>query len=186
MALRPSEMVFRRLRSTLGGLASRLPDGRTLAEIAPSHEEGLRNVEHVAAAVRRWSALAVEIGPESVFGVLACTAGWRARRWWGTPWWPDRVDAFLDGLGELDRHVLLSEHGVDRDRLGTMLRDGPDLMDVGLVRACLRAGLGDVTVAAEPIVGHWFRQFALLSEPDTPAGLHRTVLLELQAGGGAL
>ncbi len=177
--------LFDSLVGVLSDLERRLPDGRTLAEIAPSPDEARMHVAFVHAAVRRWEALAAVVGPGAVVGILACAGGWRARRWWGSPWWPRRVSAFLDGLDEQARCGFRSDHGIGPEALGARLLDGLDRMDSGLVAACLRAGIGDAELAAEPLVRRRFKLFSSLVEPDTPDEEHRRLLSELLGREGA-
>ncbi len=89
-ARRPSARVFSGIADAVGDLNGLLPDGRAVGELAGSPDERRSFVKHVRAAERRWNLLAADLGPETVLRMLACSAGWRARHWWGTPWWPAR------------------------------------------------------------------------------------------------
>lgn len=168
-----------------GDLERRLPDGRTLAEIALAPDDARQHVEYVQAAVRRWELLAADVGEEVFMGMLACAGAWRARRWWGTPWWPRRVEAFLQGLGERDRAGFRADYGVNLDALRAKLLDGPDRMAPSLVAACLRAGIGDPALASEPLVSRRFARFDKLVSPDTPDEKHRRLLSNLLGREGA-
>ncbi|MGH3611676.1 MAG: hypothetical protein ACRDRK_03465 [Pseudonocardia sp.] len=72
---------FGAISAIFGDLERRLPDRRTLAEIALTPEDALEHVVYVRAAVRRWELLAAEVGEEVFVGLMACAAAWRARRW---------------------------------------------------------------------------------------------------------
>ena len=65
------------------------------------------------------------------------------------------------------------------------LLDGPDQMAPRLVAACLRAGIGDLTLASEPPVSRRLAAFAQLVNPDTPDEEHRRLLVSLFGRGGA-
>lgn len=92
----PVSQAFARIADEIADLDRRLPDGRSVGEFAPDANERRRFVEFVRSAERRWAGLASVLGADAVLQMLACSAGWRARHWWGTPWWPARVDRFVD------------------------------------------------------------------------------------------
>ncbi|MGH3611675.1 MAG: hypothetical protein ACRDRK_03460 [Pseudonocardia sp.] len=92
------------------------------------------------------------------------------------------MEAFLNGLGERDRADFRVDHSIGLDVLRAKLLDGPDQMASGLVAACLRAGIGDLTLASEPLVSRRFAVFAALVNPDTPDEEHHRLLLNLLAG----
>lgn len=176
---------FAAVSALFSDLERRLPDGRTLAEIALTSHHARQHAEYARAAVRRWELLAAELGQGVLIDLLACAAAWRARRWWGTPWWPHRVEAFVRSLGDQDRAALLVDHSIVLDVLRAKLLDGPDQMASRLVAACLRAGIGDPSLASEPLVSRRFAAFAELVNPDTPDEEHRRLLVNLRGRGGA-
>ncbi len=160
-----------------------LPDGRTVAEVAPSEAHAGEFVGFVDSVVRRWAALAFEHGLCAVVLMLASVAARSARHWWGTPWWPVRVEEFLRRLDDPDRwgdplvtaHVRLVRErlqGIDRRELRRELLVGPDRLDPTVLASCLSAGLGDGLLVDRPrVAGTWFRDVAALLEPETPTAV---------------
>lgn len=158
--------MFSGIADAVGDLNGLLPDGRTVSDLAGSPDERRSFVKHVREAERRWNLLAADLGPETVLRMLACSAGWRARHWWGTPWWPARVARFVSRAEPMGG---TGGRWIDPERLRRDLLLGLDLMDAPMVAACLAHGLGDPVSAHEPKVSR--RRFASLTaliEPDTP------------------
>ncbi|MGH3901420.1 MAG: hypothetical protein ACRDTA_24835 [Pseudonocardiaceae bacterium] len=188
--------LFRSVGRLVGDPDLRLPGGRTVASLAPSDERLFEFTDYVRSAVRRWTVLAAEYGLAPVLLMLACTAGWRACHWWGTPWWPDRVEGFLGQLddpdGWSDPHTTaqvrtawgeLAE--LDRGWLRQRLLAGFDRLDDHVVASCLSAGLGHRAAVTDPrVVGGRFRDIAALIEPDTPADARRRAAFALEAESG--
>lgn len=77
--------LFASVGQVINDAGRRLPDGRTVANLALSAGDVCEFVGHVRSAVRRWTVLAVKHGLVPVLFMLACTAGWHAHHWWGTP-----------------------------------------------------------------------------------------------------
>jgi len=187
--------VFRSIGYVIADPARRLPGGRTVASIAPDDGHRRQFVDHALEAARIWTVLAAEHGSAAVLAMLACTGGWRARHWWGSPWWPARVERFLDRLddpgrgrdapsAELVRAAQADLARLDRQWLRYQLLAGLDHLDADVVARCLIAGLSDPALRpGRSAVGGRFRDIAALLEPDTPATARRRARSALEAEG---
>jgi hypothetical protein len=72
----------------------RLPDGRTVLELASSYPEYAKFDEHVRSELGAWVAMAAERGMRAVLMMLAGQSGGGFRGWWLTPEWPSVVEHF--------------------------------------------------------------------------------------------
>src|SRR5882757_7457590 len=92
------------LAREIGTIDRHLPDGCTVAELAPDDEEAVDYRNHVLWCRSRWLALTAEYGLRVVLMMLACAGAWKCRRWWLHPDWPSQVDEFIGYLHEPMRH----------------------------------------------------------------------------------
>jgi len=126
----------------------RLPDGRTLAELAPGRRQLLLLQEHASALATLWARGFVEFGVREVLSVLACCAARWCWRWWLTPTWPNVVDAVVRHITATvrDEHLpLLLGAAPSRcgdESLAAMLLAGPDRHSSDMASYVVRAGLG--------------------------------------------
>jgi hypothetical protein len=119
--------------------ARRLPDGRTVSDLAGG---GLSQLVHDAdQALTGWAGLAQDHDMSFAVRWLAAHGGLACRHWWGHPAWPETVTRFLKVVddpadahwgdrGEL-RDRLKPEPAMVRDRraLARTLRDRPWRLD---------------------------------------------------------
>lgn len=159
----------------------RLPDGRTLVELAPSPAHFGVFAAHVRECARWWTVLAAEHGLEPVLWMLACTGGARCQRWWSTPWWPARVEEFVRRLRDPARwdDPLIMAHlnelsaprdAADHDELRRRLLAGPDRLSAAGAEYCLLTGLGDGALAARPLIDRRaYSDIMSVLDPETPA-----------------
>jgi hypothetical protein len=75
--------LFGDVGRVIAGPGRVLPDGRTVAEVAPSEAHSREFVRFVDSAVSRWAALAFQYGLCAVVLMLVCVAARWARHWWG-------------------------------------------------------------------------------------------------------
>lgn len=177
----PHAGVFRKVRLVIADPNRRLPDGRTIVDIAPGPEHLADFDAYTGAAVGRWTALARDHGPGSVVRLLAYVVGKYSYAWWLTPWWPARVDAFVRRLKdprrwetpEECRHVRRLRpppDAADHDRLARQLLAGPDRLSAAAAAYCLSAGLGIRWLTPRPPVDrHLYANVTHLLEPDMPS-----------------
>lgn len=129
-----------------------LPDGRSLAELAPDQGELDLFVEHVRACGRGWTGLARFHSVEAVVLALAVLGVQRCRHWWLAPGWPEVVEEFMRCLKCPDRWyhpvITAAAAGVarpvelaDDDELRRRLEAGPDLLSAEHAAYCVQAGL---------------------------------------------
>jgi hypothetical protein len=142
--------LFAELRAALTDLRQHLPDGRTLADLAPDQLELVRFREHVRGYGDLWAQLLLEAGLPRALTLLACYGAKFCSRWWLAPAWPGLVDEFLRRVEDPNRwrDPALTEHV---QRLGPppemlhlrrLLLAGPDRLSGGTAVYCLRAGIG--------------------------------------------
>lgn len=166
----------------IGAVDRRLPNGRTVAELAAGDERLAEYERHVLWCRDRWAALTAEFGLRVAVLMLACRGAWGCRRWWMHPDWPPQVDKFITFLNEPDLHpnpkVAAAIPGLQRQgrlrdphEIQQRLLAGPDLLDARLAADCLWNGLlsispGDVcpaTYGSHP-------EFVTLLEPCIDTG----------------
>jgi hypothetical protein len=75
----------------------RLPDGRTVAELAPDPSQFAAFDKHVCTYCARWTTVALEYGLPKTLVLLACYAARYCWRWWLAPRWPRVVDELFAG-----------------------------------------------------------------------------------------
>lgn len=133
----------------------RLPDGRSLRELAPDAAQFSSYTDHVAHLTGRWAQLSDRLGSGTVVALLACTGAVACPRWWLAPGWPYLVDEFVARLGDPRRwgsptmtaYVRTLSPPPDASDLAALhqsLLTGPDRLCTAAVRFCLRAGLGNL------------------------------------------
>lgn len=151
-----ADRVLADVAAMLSAPGRRLPDGRTLEELAPAREDLAAFAQHVREHTRWWADLAAGHGLYEVLLVLACHAALRCRRWWLGPDWPYLIGEFARRSAEADPGQLSVEQAARAQSTGpppdmaggSELRDllsaGPDRLTAELAMYCLRAGLGDL------------------------------------------
>jgi hypothetical protein len=129
----------------------RLPDGRTLTEIAPDPAQLVAFERHVWMFCDRWNSVAARYGTPEVIALLALYAGRYCWRWWLAPGWPHVVDEYVRRLGDPARwgDPIMAEHvtrmgapDIDRGDLRDLLLAGPDQLTAATAAHCLLTGLG--------------------------------------------
>lgn len=153
-----ADRVFAHIARLLSEPSRCLPDGRTLADLAPSRQDLTAFARHVEEHARWWADLAAGHGLHELVLVLACHAALRCRRWWLAPDWPYVISEFAGRVDEYPGQVN-AEHATHAQSMepppdvagGSELRDllaaGPDRLTAELALYCLRAGLGDLRPA---------------------------------------
>ena len=139
-----ADEVFAAVGRALADSRRRLPDGRTVAELAPDAAQLAAFERHVWMFCTRWSGVAGEYGASETMALLAVYAGRYCWRWWLAPKWPVVVDEFMrrwhnamtNRLGDIGRR---DTSGGD---LGDLLLAGPDRLTASAAAHCLRLGLG--------------------------------------------
>jgi len=148
-----ADRMFADLAGMLSAPVRRLPDGRTLEELAPAREDLMAFVGHVQEHARWWADRAARHGLHEVLLVLACHAALWCRRWWLAPDWPYLIGEFGRRVSDPGhRAAYAQDAGPPPDvASGSELRDllaaGPDRLTAQLASYCLRAGLGDLRPA---------------------------------------
>jgi len=168
-----ADRVFADIADLLSAPSRCLPDGRTLADLAPSRGDLRAFARHVEKHARWWADLAARHGLHELLLVLACHAALQCRRWWLAPDWPYVISEFARRVDENPGQVN-AEHATHAQSTGpppdaaggSELRDllaaGPDRLTAELALYCLRAGLGDLRPAdygrpVPPVPGHLIR-----------------------------
>jgi hypothetical protein len=128
-----------------------LPDGRTVAELAPTPAQFADFDKHVCAYCTRWPRVAFEYGMPETLLLFACYAARYCWRWWLAPEWPRVVDEFVRRIDDparwrdpsMTRQVTrLDRPDEIRDDLRHILLAGPDRLSASAAAYCIRAGLG--------------------------------------------
>jgi hypothetical protein len=146
----------------IGSVDRRLPDGRTVAELALDDEQVADYRSHVAWHRDRWLALTAECGLRVALVMLACQGAWMCRRWWLHPDWPRQVDEFVTYVNEPSRHPVseaaaaiqeLRQQGrlANSDEVRRGLLAGPDLLDARTAADSYRLGLVSIAPGAVSI-----------------------------------
>jgi hypothetical protein len=135
------------MRQAIADPARVLPGGRMLSELANDEFDQLAESIEEAIDVRR--AFALEHGMAYFLTSLAVLAGISNKNWYGTPWWPDGVDAFFELLATPGSAAWRHDDGsnpeppsvADRDTLRALLLDEPERLDDEAIYWCLGHGL---------------------------------------------
>jgi hypothetical protein len=86
---------FARVSEVLAEPTRRLPDGRTVADLAPDPDQLAFQQEHVRACCHQWDAAAGDIGLPTTLRLLACHAAIFTWRWWQSTGWSHLVAEFV-------------------------------------------------------------------------------------------
>ena len=146
-------VVFGAVGGSLKDPDRQLPDGRILRDVAPDHAALETFDDQVDILSGGWIALNEQIGGFTVLLLLAVLGAAWCRRWWLGLDWPYLVAEFSARVNDPARwedpvmaaHVRnldWPQQCADADVLHQMLLRGPDRLDTGTARYCLRAGLG--------------------------------------------
>jgi hypothetical protein len=84
----------------LADSARRLPDGRTLTELALDPAQVVAFERHVWMFCARWNRVAARYGVPEIIALLALYAGRYCWRWWLAPGWPHVVDEYVRRLDD--------------------------------------------------------------------------------------
>lgn len=95
-----ADRVFADIADLLSAPSWCLPDGRPIADLAPSGQDLTAFVRHVDKHARCWAGLAAGCDLHEVLLVLACHAALRCRRWWLAPDWPYLISEFARRLDD--------------------------------------------------------------------------------------
>ncbi len=144
--------TFRHVFGVLADPDRRLPDGRRLAELAPTPAELARYQAHAAAYCARWEEAATKAGLGEILALLACRGATFNWHWWLSTGWSGLVDEFVLRLDDPKRWHCAWEvsnrrklghppGGSTSEGLRLLLLAGPDQMDAATAQFCLRAGL---------------------------------------------
>jgi hypothetical protein len=147
--------MFNAVAQVLADPVRRLPDGRSVIELAPSSSELTRYQMHLAACCARWKTAAADIGEATVLTLLACRGATFNWHWWRSTGWPQLVEEFVHRLDdptrwrcawELDNRRKLGDptRELTREELLLQLLAGPDRLDAATAQFCLRAGLSSL------------------------------------------
>jgi hypothetical protein len=182
-----AERVLAEIAALLSAPGRRLPDGRTLEELAPAREDLMMFAWHVQEHTRWWANLAAWHGLYEVLLVLACHAALRCRRWWLGPDWPYLIGEFArraadPGQLSVEQAVRVRSTGpppvvAGGSELRDLLAAGPDRLTAELALYCLRAGLGDLGPAdygrpVPPVSRHLVRALWQHLADDPPDSGH--------------
>jgi hypothetical protein len=148
-----ADRLFTAIRHALAAPDRRLPDARTVGELAPSSIELASYGDHVARLTREWTNTSGHLGTYAVLVLLAVTAASTYRDWWLAPDWPGLVAEFTTCLRDPDRAGSLTvttrlrilappAQAADPNQLHRLLLAGPDRLDTETANYCLQAGLG--------------------------------------------
>lgn len=159
------EIDWQGLRSLLSDSLRPLPGGTTVGTLSGDFFKRL--VIDSERALFRTQVTANERGHAYVLTLLALHAGLSYKGWYGTPWWPDVVDVFVERLADPgssawrqanpDEPEPRSVH--DRDALRRALLAEPDALEEESIDWCLGHGLA----RGAPFAG--FARWRLRREP---------------------
>lgn len=161
----------------------KLPDGRSVADLAATDAD-LRDLRrHVNRAADRWTALAERHELAGVRAVLACVQGYQRDLWWLTPWWPNHVDEFIQRIENTSQRPdwvpkeVVDALAADAEGLRAVLLDGPDKLSRTAAHLCVAAGLGHGDRhALRHLPSRPYRLVTALLDPDAPRMLQRDLL----------
>ena len=141
------EVDWPSLRALLLDADRVLPGGRTVRDLAGDELPELFESFDLALAVLE--RIEQERGFDFARLRSALIGGVSCKDWYGTPWWPDVVDAFGDMLADPSSVAWEHDDGAlpepasvhDRDALAALLRSRPEQLDDEGIRWCHRHGL---------------------------------------------
>jgi hypothetical protein len=127
-----------------------LPDGLTLAELAPDAGQLAAFERHVWMFCTRWNRVAAQYGVPEIIALLALYAGRSCWRWWLAPGWRHVVDEYVRRLDDparwadsvMTRHVTrLGAPDIGEGDLRERLLAGPDRLTAATAEYCFWTGL---------------------------------------------
>jgi hypothetical protein len=135
------------LRTALTNPDRELPGGLTVGELCGEEFEPLAaDIDEALAIVERTEQ---RRGFPYVHTVLAVQAGISYKDWYGSPWWPDVVERFIELVNDpnssawrYDEHREAEPREVaDRESLKRVLLEAPESLDDDSIYWCLTHGL---------------------------------------------
>lgn len=131
-----------------------LPGGVTVSALAGSEFEHL--VSDVPTALSISRLIEQQRGFPFLLMLLALQAGMSNKEWYGSPWWPDIVNVFIELLDdpastawEYDEHrEPVPSAASDRAALEEMLLEKPESLDDQAIYWCLKHGLSRLATFA--------------------------------------
>lgn len=135
------------LRTALTDPDRVLPGGVTVGELAGDEfEELASDSQRVLAGCRR---IEQERGFAYLLTFLALRAGLSYKDWYGSPWWPDVVDLFIELLADSSSSAWKYDEDreaeppqvADRQTLAKVLLEAPESLDDDSIYWCLKHGL---------------------------------------------
>jgi hypothetical protein len=140
-------MAFGTVCPRLADPGRRLPDGRTVGELAPDAQGLGVYGDQVRGFFVRLKRLVEWLGPEAVMGTLACYAAAACWQWWLAPGWPSMVDMIMSNLeggcsysfqpASYSPRSILIPGGLDLSGVRRRLVAGPDRLSATEARYCL-------------------------------------------------
>lgn len=130
-----------------------LPGGITLGELAGDDYDELAH--DIQTKLETFAVMEARQGRAHVHTAMAMLAAQLCREWFGTPWWPDVVDIFIERLNDPegdawryeDRGAPEPASVAHRDGLRSGLADQPESLDDGGIYWCLNHGLSEAANA---------------------------------------
>jgi hypothetical protein len=143
----PDHFDWKGLRAALTDPDRALPGGVTVGELAGEEfEELASDSQRVLAGCRRFEQ---ERGFAYPLIFLALRAGLSYKGWYGSPWWGDVVDLFIELLADPSSSAWKYDEGreaeplqvADRQSLARVLLEAPESLDDDSIYWCLKHGL---------------------------------------------
>lgn len=156
-----SDELFLAVLQTLADPDRGLPDGRTLRDLAGDGLDEL--VDHMDGALGGIAGSAERGGLDVALLRSALHGGLACPHWWGTPWWPDTVEAFVAYLDDPEHPHWGKAKGrdwyarlppappqvADRTVLRELLLAAPEELPEAAADYCVAAGIGYVREPAQ-------------------------------------
>jgi len=125
-----------------------LPGGLTVGALAGDEFDQLAS--DIRGALETSQRIEQGRGFPYVFTLLALQAGLSYKGWYGSPWWPDVVDLFIDLLADPNSSAWKYDENreaepltvSDRSALAQILLEAPESLDDDSIYWCLKHGLG--------------------------------------------
>jgi len=118
----------------------RLPDGRTVWDLAAGTDDFRMYTAQVRAFFDRCLNLVERLGAYDVVGALACHAAAACWKWWLAPGWPSIVDAIMNSIQGRGQALLVAcptmPGELNPTRVRQTLYAGPDRLSVREARYC--------------------------------------------------
>jgi hypothetical protein len=159
--LRTDPTDWQALADAIADPERELPDGITVAELAGDEYDKL--ADDIYRQVNTFAVIEEDHGRVHTQTMLAMLGAQMNREWYGTPWWPQLVEVFIEWLDDPDSEAweyadpLQPEPASVRDRaaLKTTLIAKPEALDDDGIRWCWTHRLD---AAANPGVERWRAQ----------------------------